>query len=93
MPEVTWKDIAELLERVGRLEERLKATNVELDTIRNHLSSLDEGVKALAAQLVETRNLLSTNLNFYKKLAYRTIVIIIAALASSIAAILTRVIG
>jgi len=93
MPEVTWKDMAELLERVGRLEERLQATSVELNTIRSQLSALEEGVKELATQLEHASSLLSTSLSFYKKLAYRIVIIIVAALASSLASILAGMIG
>lgn len=90
MDSVTWKEFAEVLERISRVEERVDRLNEEISSLSKSLTKLEDRLDTLTANILEVRDSLNTNLAFYRKLAFRIIITIVAALATALASILLR---
>jgi predicted nucleic acid-binding Zn-ribbon protein len=72
------------------MEERVNRLNEEMSELSKSLTKLEDRIDTLTANILEMRDSLNTNLAFYKKLAFRIIVTIVAALATALASILLR---
>jgi len=90
---VTWKEFAEVLERIGKIEERVDRLNVEIGALSKSLVKLEDRIDTLTANILEMRESLNNNLAFYRKLAFRVIVTIVAAVATALATLLLRFFG
>jgi chromosome segregation ATPase len=90
---VTWRDLADVLERISRVEERVDRLNEEIGSLSRSLTKLEDRIDTLAANILEMRESLNNNMAFYRKLAFRVIVTIIAAVATALATLLVRFFG
>jgi chromosome segregation ATPase len=90
---VTWKEFAEVLERIGRVEERVDRLNEEIGSLTKSLTKLEDRIETLTANVLEMRESLNANMVFYRKLAFRVIVTIVAAMATALATLLVRFFG
>jgi uncharacterized protein (UPF0335 family) len=89
--DVTWKDLAEIVERIGRIEERVAGLNDELKAMASRLEKLDSSIGNMMVQISNMQLGIDSGIKFYRKLAYRIIVLVIGTVVSLLIMFITRI--
>lgn len=89
---VTWKELKDVIERLARLEERLDSLSKDISILQNNLSESQESYFQLSVQIKEVKDVVTTNLVFYRKMLYRIVTTFITTIATVVITIILRLI-
>jgi hypothetical protein len=89
---VTWKELKDVIERLARLEERLDSLSKDISILQNKMSESQESYFQLSVQIKEVKDVVATNLEFYRKMLYRIVTAFITTVATVVITIILRLI-